>query len=104
MSNDPQAIVVRAVQAEDYEQWLQLWLAYQDFYQVTLDETTTRTAFSRLLDADEAMACAVAVQGDEVVGLVHALLHRSTWAVADFATSKTCTWPPRYAVAVPASC
>ena len=84
MSNDPQAIVVRAVQAEDYEQWLQLWLAYQDFYQVTLDETTTRTTFSRLLDADEAMACAVAVQGDEVVGLVHALLHRSTWAVADF--------------------
>ena len=45
MSNDPQAIVVRAVQPEDYEQWLQLWLAYQDFYQVSLDETTTRTAF-----------------------------------------------------------
>ena len=37
MSNDPQAIVVRAVQPEDYEQWLQLWLAYQDFYQVSLD-------------------------------------------------------------------
>ena len=41
MTNQQNAVTVRAVQAGDYPQWLDLWLAYQDFYQVSLGEAVS---------------------------------------------------------------
>lgn len=84
MSEVQNAVIVRAVQPGDYEQWLSLWLAYQDFYEVTLDDAVNPTTFRRFLDPDEPVFSAVAVQGGQVVGLVNSVLHRSTWAVGDF--------------------
>lgn len=84
MANEQTAVTVRAVQSSDYEQWLPLWLAYQDFYEVALSEETTRTAFQRMLDPNEPVYSAVAVKGDELVGFVNAVLHRSTWSVDNF--------------------
>lgn len=84
MNHDHNAITIRAVQAGDFEQWLELWLAYQDFYEVALDDTVSQTAFDRFLDPGEPMVSAVAVQDGQVVGLVNAVLHRSTWSSADF--------------------
>ncbi|AAY91711.1 GNAT family N-acetyltransferase [Pseudomonas protegens] len=84
MSDQQPAVTVRAIQPGDYQQWLPLWLAYQDFYQVTLSEEVSRRTFERFLDSREPMYSAVAVQGDEVIGFVNLVLHRSTWAVGDF--------------------
>ncbi|MDD2058905.1 GNAT family N-acetyltransferase [Pseudomonas sp. GD03860] len=84
MTNQQNAVTVRAVQAGDYPQWLDLWLAYQDFYQVSLGEAVSQATFKRFLDPDEPMVAAVAVHNGEVVGMVNAVLHRSTWSEADF--------------------
>lgn len=37
-----------------------------------------------MLDPNEPVYSAVAVQGDELVGFVNAVLHRSTWSVDNF--------------------
>jgi GNAT superfamily N-acetyltransferase len=84
MTNDHNGVTVRAVQPGDFEPWLALWLAYQDFYQVTFDDQVTRTTFQRFLDPGEPLVAAIALQAGQVVGLVHAVVHRSTWATADF--------------------
>ncbi|MFO2465605.1 GNAT family N-acetyltransferase [Pseudomonas sp. 15FMM2] len=84
MGNDLQTVTVRAIRPDDYEQWLALWLAYQDFYEVTLQEAVSRCTFSRFFDPDEPVSGFVAVQGEDLVGLVNAVLHRSTWTVADY--------------------
>lgn len=84
MNNDQEPLQIRPLQSTDYEQWLPLWRAYQVFYEVTLDDAVTRSVFERALDPDAPIHCAVAVQGERLVGLVHAVLHQSTWACNDF--------------------
>lgn len=77
-------ISVVPVQAEDYSAWLSYWLKYQQFYQVQLSEKTTLETWKRFLDADTAMYCAVAKQGDVILGFVHYIFHASTWAENDY--------------------
>ncbi|MFC6283943.1 MULTISPECIES: GNAT family N-acetyltransferase [Polaromonas] len=84
MSSNPQSVAVRAIQPSDEAQWRQLWLGYQDFYEVTLSEEVTRSTFHRFLDPDEPVFSAVAVQGDQLLGFVNSVVHRSTWAVTDY--------------------
>lgn len=79
-----QEIQVVPIQQQDYNQWIKYWLAYQDFYKVVLSSTTTQMTWQRFFDADEPVYCAVAKQGEHVLGLVHYVIHRSTWAVQNF--------------------
>ncbi len=83
MDNDQTPVTVREIQPSDHEQWLPLWQAYQVFYEVALDDEITRAAFHRFLDPNEPVFSAVAVQGQQLVGFVHSVLHRSTWSVTD---------------------
>lgn len=83
MSDDKVSVTVRAIQESDYENWLPLWLAYQDFYETELSEDTTRTTFKRFLDPSEPVFSAVAVQDNRLIGFVNAVTHRSTWSVAN---------------------
>jgi GNAT superfamily N-acetyltransferase len=75
-------VSVRAPVAADYPAWLALWRAYQVFYEVDIAPVTDIT-WARLLDATEPMFGAVAVAGGAPIGLVHWVLHRSTWSVAN---------------------
>lgn len=77
-------VSVVAVQEDDYAQWLPWWLSYQQFYEVELSEQTTMTTWKRFFDADKEIYCAVAKQGETVVGFVHYVFHGSTWSVHDF--------------------
>lgn len=79
-----QEIQIVPIQQQDYNQWIKYWLAYQDFYKVVLSSTTTQMTWQRFFDADEPVYCAVAKQGEHVLGLVHYVIHRSTWAVQNF--------------------
>lgn len=79
-----QEIQVVQIQQQDYSQWIKYWLAYQDFYKVVLSSTTTQMTWQRFFDADEPVYCAVAKQGEHVLGFVHYVIHRSTWAVQNF--------------------
>ncbi len=84
MNNEALPVTVEFVSVEHYPQWLVYWLEYQAFYHVDLDEEVTLKAWERFFDANEPMYCAVALEGDKVIGFVNYLYHRSTWAKNDF--------------------
>lgn len=83
MDNDQNPVTVREIQRRDYEPWRELWQAYQAFYEVQLDDEITRATFNRFLAPEEPVFSCVAVQGKQLMGFAHSVLHRSTWSVGD---------------------
>ncbi|MBP6562757.1 MAG: GNAT family N-acetyltransferase [Neisseriaceae bacterium] len=77
-------LTLRPIVATDFDQWLPLWQAYQDFYEVSLAAEVSTTLFQRCLNPNEPVYAAVAVIDEQLVGLVHYVVHRSTWAIDDF--------------------
>ncbi len=75
--------MIRPMGAADWDGWRRLWRGYLDFYREALDEATTRATFERLC-AGEVMFAFVAETGGELVGLVHALTHVSTWTTGTY--------------------
>ena len=71
---------VRPLTAEDRSDWEPLWADYQRFYEVDIPAETTDLTWSRFHDADETMhALGAFDENGRLVGIVHAILHRSTW-------------------------
>jgi len=77
-------VEIKVVERDDFDIWLPLWKGYQRFYEVTIPESVTRETWDRFLDPIEPMHAALAVAGDEAVGLVHSIYHRSTWMTGDY--------------------
>ena len=67
---------------DDYDAWKPLWDGYNAFYgrsgATALPEAVTRTTWSRFHDDAEPMHACVAECGDELIGIVHYLFHRTT--------------------------
>lgn len=77
-------IAIRPLAAADRDAWAPLWQGYLDFYKTDLAPEITDVTWNRLLDPEEDMHCLVAENdAGEVIGIVHYLYHRVTWAVAD---------------------
>ena len=75
---------VRPLRPEDEPQWRKLWTEYLEFYQATVPEAVYQTTFARLLSPDPSeFRGQVAVEDGQLVGLVHYLCLRTTWAEAD---------------------
>ena len=77
------AMNIRELRATDREQWSPLWAGYLDFYETNLPPEITDTTFARLLDPAEPMFALVAENRDTLLGLVHCVIHRGTWATRD---------------------
>lgn len=75
---------LRALEQQDYQNWLLLWQGYQAFYKVEIDHKVTEKTFSRLLDPNEDMYCLVVGDQDTLIGFVHFIFHRSTWTTGDY--------------------
>jgi GNAT superfamily N-acetyltransferase len=76
---------IRELRREDYDGWIQLWSGYLRFYRAEIGERVTRTTFERLCDATDGMFGLVAVDADgQLVGLAHAIVHPSTWALEGY--------------------
>jgi GNAT superfamily N-acetyltransferase len=73
--------VIRPIAEGDFDRWLPLWHGYLRFYRAELADDVTRATFGRLCEADEVFGFVVESEG-ELVGLVHALLHPTTWSRA----------------------
>lgn len=68
------------LQPADRAAWEPLWAAYQRFYEVEIPAETTDFTWDRFHDPDEAMHALGAFDGQgRLVGIVHAIFHRSTW-------------------------
>jgi hypothetical protein len=86
-------VTVRPVAPADFDKWLLLWQGYNLFYgRPSLPAEITQMTWSRLFDAYEPVHALAAERnpavsdvpdpGNELVGLVHYLFHRSTIHIA----------------------
>lgn len=76
--------LVRDLAPQDHDAWWPLWQAYLAFYQTDLPDAVSRTTWQRLVDPDEPVHGALALDGSgQAVGLVHWVFHRSTWSEGD---------------------
>ncbi|PTB17336.1 GNAT family N-acetyltransferase [Trinickia symbiotica] len=75
-------LIVRPIEASDFDRWLPLWDGYNRFYgrfgDTALPREITNLTWSRFFDGYEPMHAFVAQRGEALVGLVHFLYHRST--------------------------
>ncbi len=82
----PNSIIVRPITRQDFDRWLPLWDGYNAFYgrsgETALASEITAMTWSRFFDAYEPVHALVAESGEELLGLVHYLFHRSTTAIA----------------------
>ena len=71
---------IRPLLPDDRAAWEPLWAAYQRFYEVAIPAETTDLTWARFHDPVETMyALAAFDAGNRLVGIVHAVFHRSTW-------------------------
>lgn len=75
---------IRPISAADHAAWLPLWQGYQRFYQAEIAAATSAVTWQRFLDPNEPMFAALAWHGDNAVGLVHGIFHRSCWSIGDY--------------------
>lgn len=73
-------IRIATLTPDDRAAWLPLWHGYQAFYKVALGDAVDTETWQRLMDAHEPMfALGAFGADDELLGIVHGVLHRSTW-------------------------
>ena len=73
--------VIRELGEGDWDRWKPLWAAYLDFYRATLSEETSLNTFERLTRGGGDMFALLAVSDqDEGVGMVHCVVHPTTWS------------------------
>jgi GNAT superfamily N-acetyltransferase len=77
-------IQIRPFSPEDREAWEPLWQGYLTFYKSALAAEVTETTWRRLNDPREPIYGLAAVLDGKIVGIVHYLYHRSTWATGDY--------------------
>ncbi|MDP2803599.1 MAG: GNAT family N-acetyltransferase [Phreatobacter sp.] len=77
-------LTTRELTPADRAAWEPLWRGYQAFYKVDIPAATTDVTWARFHDPSEPMWAYGAFQGERMVGIVHAILHRSCWTVEDY--------------------
>jgi GNAT superfamily N-acetyltransferase len=81
----PDHISIRAVERSDFDRWLPLWEGYNAFYgrsgPTALAADITRMTWSRFFDSYEPVHAFVAERGQELLGMVHFIFHRTTIAI-----------------------
>jgi len=75
-------LIVRPIEAGDFEAWTPLWDGYNAFYgrsgETALPAAITKLTWARLLDVAEPVHGLVAEHDGALVGLVHYIFHRTT--------------------------
>lgn len=77
-------VTVRELTPADRAAWEPLWRGYQAFYETAIPAATTDETWRRFHDAAEPMWAFGAFDGASMVGIVHAIRHRSCWTVGDY--------------------
>jgi GNAT superfamily N-acetyltransferase len=76
-------ITIRPLDAGDRAAWEPLWQGYLTFYKASLSPETTDTTFARLTGGEEPMGGFIAQRGEETLGIVNYVLHRTTWSLKE---------------------
>ena len=76
-------ITIRPLQASDRAAWEPLWQGYLTFYTASLPPETSDITFARLTGGAEPMGGFIAERDGKALGIVHWVLHRTTWSPKD---------------------
>lgn len=76
-------ITIRPLATSDRAQWEPLWQGYLTFYKASLTPEITEATFARLTGDSEPMGAFVAERAGKLIGIVHWVIHRSTWNIRD---------------------
>lgn len=87
----PAHITIRPIQPTDFAAWKPLWDGYNAFYGreggTALPDDITQATWQRFFDSSEPVHALLASlqtsEGEQIVGLVHYLFHRSTTRLND---------------------
>lgn len=71
---------IRPLRPSDRNAWDALWQSYLDFYQTPLPPDVSNLTWTRLFDDSEPVFGLAAEIDGQVKGIVHYVMHRSTWA------------------------
>lgn len=71
---------------EEHEKsaWLSLWHGYLEFYKASVPDSVTELSWRRVMDPSEPMLGLGASVDGRLVGIAHAVLHRSFWTEGDY--------------------
>ncbi|ACE89300.1 GCN5-related N-acetyltransferase protein [Rhizobium phaseoli] len=72
-------VTIRDARPEDEAGWRQLWAAYLDFYDVTVEADITDQTWRRIFDPASAIAMCVAEIDGRIIGFALYLTHEGTW-------------------------
>ena len=93
---------IRALTAEERPAWEPLWQGYLTFYKASVPEETTALTWARFHDPAEPMSVYGAFIDGRLAGIVHLILHRSTWTPGPYCYLQdlfTAEWARRRGVA-----
>lgn len=74
------SLEIRLARAEDKAPWFVLWQGYLDFYKTVLSPAQSELTWTRIMDPEFNMNCAVAVLDGTVAGFTTYNLQNSTWS------------------------
>ena len=75
---------IRELSENDFLNWKTLWKQYLEFYQTSVEDLVYETTFKRLISNHHLSQNAlVAMQGNDLIGLVHYIYHPHNWKVED---------------------
>ena len=73
------AVAIRAICADDFDDWHRLWTGYLAYYETSLSDEIKKNAFERLLAEDTKVHGLLAELAGRPVGLVHYIFHDHMW-------------------------
>ena len=73
------ALTIRPLTAADRAGWDPLWQGYLTFYKASIASDISDITFARLTGGAEPMGGFVAERDGVLIGLVHWVIHRTTW-------------------------
>jgi GNAT superfamily N-acetyltransferase len=80
----PSGVTIRALRAEDEDDWRRLWTGYLAFYQTTVPDAVYYSTFARLLGDDPRdFNALIATVDGRPAGLAHYLFHRHGWKIEE---------------------
>ena len=75
------SIVIRPLEEADRREWEKLFRPYIRFYEAQVPDSVIALTWQRLLRQEDGFLGLVAAgEGGGLIGLAHALFHRSTWS------------------------
>ena len=77
-------VSIRSLQDGDFQAWKNLWNAYLEFYETTVEDNIYETSFGRMLSHQNISQNAlVAERNGVLVGLVHYIFHPHNWKIEE---------------------